>query len=114
MATPEGEERETSATIGRCLDDRAISALVGGRLSASERDDATAHLDRCDPCRELVAEAALARPTVDAKGRSTDRLGAEENENRPDPGTSEGDGRYRDREEIARGGMGRVLEATDT
>ena len=83
-------------------------------MSASERDEATAHLDLCDPCRELVAEAALAKPTVDAKGRSTDRHGAEENENCPEPETSGGDARYRDREEIARGGMGRVLEATDT
>ncbi len=105
----------SSTPIGPCLDDRAISALIGGRLSASERDEATNHLDLCDLCRELIAEAALAKPTVDAKGRSTERLGAEED--RPsnvDPETFAGEGRYRDREEIARGGMGRVLEATDT
>ncbi|MBL0218637.1 MAG: serine/threonine protein kinase [Myxococcales bacterium] len=107
----------TSKATETCLDDHEIAALVGGTMSTAERTAATGHLDSCDACRDLIAEAALARPTVDAKGRSSERGRAKSGPVATPSPAPEGDvdeGRYRDREEIARGGMGRVLEATDS
>ena len=49
------------------------------------------------------------KPTVGAKGQVSEPPATER-----DAPTDEGAGRYRDREEIARGGMGRVVEAMDT
>ncbi len=122
----------SSKATETCLDDREISALVSGSMTTSERTAATSHLDHCDACRDLIAEAALARPTVDAKGGSGER-GRARSGPAPTPssapqGTADAaaadaaaadaatadEGRYRDRAEIARGGMGRVLEATDS
>lgn len=39
-----------------CLDDRELLALVEHRLAAPARLHATAHLDACAQCMELVVE----------------------------------------------------------
>ncbi len=95
--------------MSACLGDQKIAALIGGAISNEERTIATTHLDTCDSCRELVAVAALARPTVNEKPRSgSGKPGS------PKPAGPSASPRYLDHEEIARGGMGRVVEATDT
>nr|MDQ3367586.1 serine/threonine protein kinase [Myxococcota bacterium] len=71
-----------------CFDDRLVAKLVAGTLPGSERELATAHIDRCASCRELIAEAALATTPQDAPG-------------------------YRIDGEVARGAMGRIVAAED-
>ncbi len=95
--------------MSACLDDQVIAAMIGGTISREERANATTHLDTCDSCRELVAVAALARPTVNEKPRSGVGVPGLPKAAGPSAGP-----RYLDHEEIARGGMGRVVDATDT
>jgi tetratricopeptide (TPR) repeat protein len=71
-----------------CFDDRFVAKLVTGTLPGSDRDLATAHIDSCNACRELVAEAAIATTEQSAPG-------------------------YRIAGEVARGAMGRILVAKD-
>lgn len=44
--------------MNRCLDDNDLLAFFGGRLSAERTAAVQAHVDRCNACRELVAEVA--------------------------------------------------------
>jgi len=79
-----------------CLTDDVVLAFAAGALAASELDAAHAHIDRCDDCRQLVAEAAKAQhetPPVLA-GRTVER--------------------YQVVRAIGAGGMGIVYLAEDT
>ena len=80
-----------------CLDDNAIAALLEGEVLPEERAALTAHLDACDACRALVAEAV---PTEAAAGARM--LG---------PGTTLG--RYVVLEAVGAGAMGVVYAAYD-
>ncbi len=44
--------------MGSCLADEAIAELIEGRLGEAERADVHAHIDACEACRALVADAA--------------------------------------------------------
>ncbi len=73
--------------LAGCFDDQRVAALIAGTLPGNERVLATAHLDECNSCRDLVAEAALASGS-EATGFRIDR-------------------------EVARGAMGRIVAARD-
>ncbi|MEP7122967.1 MAG: serine/threonine-protein kinase [Byssovorax sp.] len=80
-----------------CLDDNAIAALLEGEVLADERAEITAHLDACDACRALVAEAFPSEAAVGPR-----MLG---------PGTTLG--RYVVLEAVGAGAMGVVYAAYD-
>lgn len=80
-----------------CLDDNAIAALLDGEVLPAERAVLTAHLDACEACRGLVADAF---PTEAATGPRV--LG---------PGTTLG--RYVVLEAVGAGAMGVVYAAYD-
>ena len=80
-----------------CLDDNAIAALLEGEVLPEERAGLTAHLDACEACRGLVADAF---PTEAATGPRV--LG---------PGTTLG--RYVVLEAVGAGAMGVVYAAYD-
>ncbi|MBS2017263.1 MAG: protein kinase [Deltaproteobacteria bacterium] len=90
-----------------CLDDETLALLLEGALDPREEDAVRAHIDRCDACRSLFAEAArgsesgLTRPST--RGRAAPYLG-----------TKPGDvisNKYRIEREIGVGGMGQVFAA---
>src|SRR6185503_3060652 len=72
-----------------CLDEQTIAAMIAGTLAADELAAVDEHLAGCAECLELVA--VLARR----------------------PGSTPATERYELGPEIARGGMGRILEAYD-
>lgn len=80
-----------------CPADDTLANFVDGRLSDDQRPQMESHVGECDACRALVAAMgkgadgprnALRLPTVDSESYAIER-------------------------EIARGGMGRILEAWD-
>jgi tetratricopeptide (TPR) repeat protein len=86
-----------SAQRGPCLDDDRIAALIAGALGGDERASLLVHIDACDDCRLLVADAA--RPSS-APARSTRQPGASF-------------GRYLILETVGAGAMGVVHAAYD-
>ncbi len=82
-----------------CLDDLAITNLVGNTLPADARRDALAHLDDCRTCCELVAAIAAGTPGPTAEPV---RLAV---------GTAVG--RYVVEREVGAGAMGVVYAARD-
>ena len=54
-----------------CLAENDVVDLLDGRLAQSEVERVTAHLDACDACRELVADAAREMPSSSPSGAST-------------------------------------------
>jgi tetratricopeptide (TPR) repeat protein len=71
-----------------CFDDRFVAQLVAGTLPGTDRQVATAHIDDCAACRDLIAEAAIATAEQPAPG-------------------------YQVAGEVARGAMGRIVVARD-
>jgi tetratricopeptide (TPR) repeat protein len=107
-------------TDDNCIDENDAIALVQGELPASDAARIRDHAESCASCREALA--ALARmPSIrrlrtsdvaptDLAAGSSERSGSSTSEtNLPvrDPA------RYIRGEEIARGGMGRIIAATD-
>lgn len=43
----------------RCLDDDELSAWLSGALTEAELSSARAHIERCEPCRSLLAQCAI-------------------------------------------------------
>ncbi|MEO8706717.1 MAG: protein kinase [Kofleriaceae bacterium] len=85
-----------------CLDDNQLARLIDGKLDADERRVIEGHLDDCASCGALVGELGTQRelPTrreLPAGLSSRTALAP----------------RYQPVREIARGGMGRVVEAFD-
>jgi serine/threonine-protein kinase len=62
-----------SPPSAHCLGPDSIAALFDGELDAAARSSAEAHLDRCEPCRELLAH--LASGVLEAAGAPTRREG---------------------------------------
>jgi tetratricopeptide (TPR) repeat protein/predicted Ser/Thr protein kinase len=60
-----------------CLDDNAIAALLDGEVLPAERAALSAHLDTCDACRALVADAfqsaTVEGPRILGPGTTLDR-----------------------------------------
>jgi tetratricopeptide (TPR) repeat protein len=84
-----------------CLSDRTLLALVMGQLAAAEQQPVNDHLDGCVRCRELVAELA--------RGSAPRDIGEPDAPRRIHALAGElevGD-------EIARGGIGRILAGRD-
>src|SRR5688572_8065188 len=106
------DAKETT-TPGECLTadealavcgDQPTSPSNGGAENGRSLAEARAHMDGCDGCRQLVAEAARALVDVGA-GRTGSLLTLSEGEQVA--------GRYRIVRFLARGGMGEVYEAFD-
>jgi tetratricopeptide (TPR) repeat protein len=97
-----------------CPDANTLLAFVHGQLAKNALGGLERHLARCSACGDLVAELAVSvvgsrsRSAVsDATGDSLADLASLECLERVDPS------RFRVWREIARGGMGRVVEAWD-
>ena len=103
-------DRETSVVAFRCLSPEEALAYIAGDASAAtsrtqEPARLQAHIDDCDGCRLVLAEAA--RSTGDTAPASV----------APFRTLADGQhllGRYEIRRFIARGGMGEVYEAFDS
>jgi len=69
IAMPPGQAVNRRGGGDECLDDETVALLLDASLDASEEAAVRAHIDRCDACRELFAEAArssesgLVKPT---------------------------------------------------
>ena len=87
----------------RCLNDEQVTALVEGGVSREERDAYNVHLAQCAECRRFVSEMASAAPAKTAKAPAPEEL----------PLRPVAPNDYEVGREIARGGMGRILEAWD-
>src|SRR5262245_31636520 len=83
-------------SLSGCPDDMLLAELVEGRLDDARTQELQAHADACDACREAIAALVRAGRRVEAT-----------------PAAAAGQ-RYRIEREVARGGMGVVLEAHDT
>jgi tetratricopeptide (TPR) repeat protein len=94
-----------------CPTDDTIAEFVDGRLSADAVGGVESHVGACDACRDLVAE--MAKLSMDR--RSVDEEIATARRRRPGaiclPTVAPGN--YAIERELARGGMGRILEAWD-
>ena len=105
----------------RCPDEGTVVAFLGGQLTAEAAAAFEAHADECSECCSLLVAAAT--PPGAVRGRSSDGDGRA----RPDPREwmhlqaeqavaalrPVADDEYRVGRELARGGMGRILEAVD-
>ncbi|HEY8075593.1 MAG TPA: serine/threonine-protein kinase, partial [Labilithrix sp.] len=93
--------------VARCLDDETLALLLDGSLDDDEDALVRAHLDGCDDCRRLFADAARAGspsvtgPTAIVETRAEEKL-------RPGIVVT---GKYRIERAIGEGGMGTVLAA---
>ena len=58
IAMPPGQAVKRGGEGDECLDDETVALLLDASLDASEEAAVRAHIDRCDACRELLAEAA--------------------------------------------------------
>jgi hypothetical protein len=91
--------------VSDCPGEERVVAFAAGRLSDDEARSFEEHVDRCDRCRKLLAEAARDSTFQRREpGRASDAFGASE---------LIAD-RYRITRFLARGGMGEVYEARDT
>ena len=91
-----------------CLDDEAIALMVDGHLTPKEEAEARQHLDACEECRRLFAEAARASGVEDL------RTTASATKRRKPVAIAKGSifaDKYRIESQLGRGGMGAVFAA---
>jgi serine/threonine protein kinase/tetratricopeptide (TPR) repeat protein len=93
---------------GGCLSDNQINCLIDGRGQWDDFASIERHLADCAECRALVGTRAAS--LVSANVTAT---GEEEHDVTRAPAPELGAERYDVRREIARGGMGKILEAWD-
>jgi serine/threonine protein kinase len=92
-----------------CLSDNTIADVITGNLALDRVSAIESHIDRCDPCRVLLARAAISGVAA----LSRDPTGAPHASGARGEGAVVGEGQYAIVREIARGGMGRIVEAWD-
>ncbi len=102
-----------------CLSVDELAGYAGGG-SLRDADGLDVHVDRCEPCRRAVVAAIEAnRMRVGAPARHVSSAAATEPARGMSPGRGSGElpirepRRYARIEEIARGGMGRIVRADD-
>jgi serine/threonine protein kinase/tetratricopeptide (TPR) repeat protein len=110
MRTPKTNQAGSRSQSPRCPSEEDLAALVAGDFSPAELRDLEVHLASCDACRALVASMfrSRAEAALDAEPDPPHASPPSDLPLQPVVETAYEVGR-----EIARGGMGRIVEAWD-